>query len=254
MADLDKTTNSEFNKLDEEQKNVAQAKSKSIDDLAEHDKPVGLVKSVKQFSLWDWTKIVGLGTASFAYITSILGPITAGINLGATVGNYLIGHSIAYKGKVTKNNTHGEIQLAQTIAPISSIILKYLDSTSGLASKVGFGAVAGPAYIFLYNFIAAPIRKYSPLNFFKNIHKVPGEAMENVGKNFKGVGKVALVAAIPYALIVNFVPLRYQLPLIESVGPFFRYFTKKAERKTEPGESNVEQFPKKQNRQYKEAA
>jgi len=194
MAELEETTNREFSKLAEEQKNVAQAKSNSIDDtVSDFDKPVGLVKSVKQFSLWDWTKIVGLGTVSFAYITSILGPITAAINLGATVGNYLIGHYVAFKNNITKNNVHGEIQLAQTIAPVSSTALKYLNSVSGMASKIGFGLVALPAYVFLYNFIAAPIRKYSPLNFVKNIHKVPGEAIENVRKRFKGVGKVALV-------------------------------------------------------------
>jgi len=192
----------------------------------------GLAAVLREFSAWDWIKVVGLTTASYFAISAMMGPLTAFVNVGITLASYVTAEYYTDGRRFAKESLQGEIQLGNTMAALSSAVYKGISLFGGV-TKLLASAVILPAFFGAYTVLSKIIRKYSPWGFLTNI----GGALREATTSNKNLGSVVrtgiLWGMLPYAGILYLAPLYAQVALSSLYRPVMRYKIRQAEKKAE---------------------
>lgn len=238
MPDLDERTNKEYEKANvapapveqrQELSDRLQTKNKS-NDL--EGKTKTMFSAFKKFTLWDWVKVGA--TSTFGIATSGL------LNWASVMGSFLLAYKTLHrKKKITYDGVKSEVHLANFYTPLVYGFYKNLDKITNPFLKTGLGL--GPLmFAFMPTYLAMEyvVKHFSPSKMFKyiatgKIFKLPSEIYQNTIKpNFKqSLKDFYKFLTLPWIAVVNFVPLKYQIPAISGLRYLFRYVTGKSQMK-----------------------
>ncbi|MFH1133813.1 MAG: Mpv17/PMP22 family protein [Nanoarchaeota archaeon] len=190
----------------------------------------GLEKKIekKGWSFWDYVGMTATTAIGYIYGGGLL-------NLLATTGSYVIGTAIAKKGKMSKEDLKHEVNLGNLITAILYPAFKLLDLIPNPIAK----AAAGLAFAFPVVNAAVvggryAVRELTPPKIMKrlgdgSIARVPGEIYKTFKDDYGKVLKTSyLWSGLPFAAVINFVPLQYQLPAMAGVRTLYRATVEKA--------------------------
>lgn len=246
MADLDERTEREYNKL-----NAAQApveERKELSDRLEtktngnelEEKTDSMFNTLKKFSLWDWTKMAG---------TATIGVSIGGLmNLVATTGTFFLAYWTLNRKNLNKNDLQAEMHLGNVMTGVLYYSFNFLYTITNPVYKTAVGILGIlPALSALVLPLEYIFKKYNPSKFIYDIlttkiRKLPGELYSKVYKPlyFKTVGNLYKYFAIPFGLLINYVPITFQVAA-SGIGRYFVRLiigkTKKDESKHQPAQS-----------------
>lgn len=193
--------------------------------------------AIKKFSLWDWTKIVGVSAAGAVFSGGLLG--YGALNVLATTASFVTANYLVNRKQgFTKNSVQTEFVLGGVYTPM---VYKLLDVINVFTPNplMWMGAYAVAMFPFTAATHAAKymIEKYSPYTFFKGIFKgeplkdIAHIAKDTVTDSITSAFKSVLWLTLPVAGSHYLLPDQYLITSLFPIRTAYRYILESQQQK-----------------------
>jgi len=206
-----------------QQAQVSNSNNKPEEENLEHKVEKGFWKTIKKFSLWDWTKIGTVSVAGAIFGGGLLG--FGALNVSATIFSYVLSkYLVKRKQGFSKNDLQAEFIVGGAVTPVLYKFFNLLEPFYAVNPLLyaAMGALGMFPFTAIVDSITHLAQKYTLSSFIKGLFKL--EPLKDIYQITKNVFTKSIKGAFYASLFIS--PLvtgvRYFLPqeyLIASLVP-----------------------------------